>query len=180
MPIKHTKKPALRNPALIAAAGGVATAYLTNKGNKKSSETSVNSNDAKSEIIKQSASVIPFVIKLGIFLGVGYIAYKTFVKSFNKIGEINNLPPANISDGEAQTRANSIYAAMYGFGANYRGVSENLAGLNYNGWVRLYNAFGHRAGANPLSEKKDLVWWINDQFSENELQQLRFILPNVF
>jgi len=158
MPIKHTKKPALRNPALIAGAVAV----------------------SKSEVVKQTASIIPFLIKFGVLAGVGYLVYTTFVKRFKAIGQNNNLSPANISAGEAQTRANSIYAALYGAGADFDTVAQNLSGLNYNGWVLLYNAFGSRKGANPISDKQDLVSWLNDQFSSDELTQLRFILPNVF
>ncbi len=162
MPIKYTKKSALRNPALVAGA-----VVASNKINN-------------SEIVKQTASVIPFLIKFAVVGGVGYFVYTSFVKRFRKIEGNSNLQPANISEGEAQTRANSIYAALYGFGNDFNTVSQNLSGLNYNGWVRLYNAFGNRAGANPFSSKTDLVWWLNDQFSQDELMQLRFILPNVF
>lgn len=132
------------------------------------------------EVAKQTASLIPFFVKTTVFLGVGYLLYTSFVKRFKKIGENNNLPPANISLGEAQVRANSIFAAMEGFGADLKSVQTNFAGLNYNGWVRLYNAFGHRKGINPLSEKTDLIEWLNDQFDEEELQQLRFVLPGLF
>jgi len=132
------------------------------------------------EVAKQTATVIPFIIKTAIIGGIAYLAYTSFVKRFKKIGENKNFPPANISIGEAQTRANSIYAAMYGFGSDIKTVQQNLAGLNYNGWVRLYNAFGNRAGINPLGDKNDLVYWLNDQFDEEQLQELRFVLPGLF
>lgn len=132
------------------------------------------------EAAKQTATVIPFLIKATVIGGLGYLAYNTFVKRFRAIDENRNLPPANISVGEAQTRANSIYSAMFGFGANFNTVAENLSGLNYNGWTRLYNAFGKRKGINPISTSKDLVSWINNQFNNEQLAQLRFLLPNVF
>ena len=60
MPIKYTKKSALRNPALVAGA-----VVASNKINN-------------SEIVKQTASVIPFLIKFAVVGGVGYFVYTSF------------------------------------------------------------------------------------------------------
>jgi len=73
-----------------------------------------------------------------------------------------------------------MYEAMYGFGANAELVGEQLAGLNYNGWVKVYNSFGNKKGANILGDDMNLVEWLNDQFSEDQLQELRFVLSGVF
>jgi hypothetical protein len=132
------------------------------------------------EVAKQTASLIPFLVKLGIFAGIGYFAYTTFIRRFKKIGENPKFPAANITLGEAQTRAESMYAAMQGIGADFKTVQYNLSGINYNAWVRIYNAFGLRNGVNPLEDKTDLVEWLLSQFNESELAQLRFVTPGLF
>lgn len=135
---------------------------------------------AGQEVVKSTASVIPFLIKTAVFLGLGYIVYRKVVTRFMPLKEISSYPASNITNGQAQTKAESIYGAMRGFGANFEIVSANIAGLNYNGWIRLYNAFGKRSTANPLEAKMDLTEWFVDQFDEEELAMLRFLVPNVF
>lgn len=135
---------------------------------------------AGQEVVKSTASVIPFLIKTTVFIGLGYWAYRSFVTRFVPLKEVNSWPASSITNGQATTRAEMIYQAMEGFGANFQIVASNLSSLNYNGWVRLYNAFGNRRGANPLGKKMDLVEWLGDQFDEEELAQLRFLVPNVF
>ncbi|MFN3941491.1 MAG: hypothetical protein ACK4K1_02500 [Flavobacterium sp.] len=132
------------------------------------------------EVVKNTTSVIPFLIKTAVFVGLGYLAYSILTNRFKPILENKSYPPANVTMGQAQTRAEAIYTAMKGFGANFNGVATNLQGLNYNGWVRVYNAFGKRKGANPLAESIDLVAWLNDQFNKNELNLLRTLVGSVF
>lgn len=132
------------------------------------------------EVVKNTTSVIPFLIKTGVYLGLGYLAYTIFINKFRAINENKNYPPANVTLGQAQTRAEAIYTAMRGIGADFESVATNLQGLNYNGWVRVYNAFGKRKGANPLSNPLDLVGWINDQFSNQEINLLRTLVGSVF
>lgn len=132
----------------------------------------------------EATKVIPFVLRWVFVIGVGYVVYQNIFNKFKPIGFVSNYPIANISDAEAQNRADAIYAAMVGFGSNVNIVATNLAGLNYNGWIKVYNAFGERGGIIsqyfPFTEELNLVEWINDQFNEDQIAQLRFILNNVF
>lgn len=136
--------------------------------------------DSKTETIKASVQVIPFLIKTLVFLGIGYYAYNKLTNSFEKLKENNTLIPSNISNSQAKIKADAIYAAMKGFGNGFSIVKTNLAGLNYNAYVKVYNAFGERKGADDIFNKMTLTEWINDQFNESELIQLRFLLPGVF
>lgn len=159
----------LNNPAAVAVASSPA--------GQKAISSSI---EARTEVAKQAASVIPFVLKTLVVVGIGYYAFGAWRKRFKSIGFNTSLPPANITEGQAQTRANALYSAMYGIGANFNTVQTNLAGLNYNGWVRVYNAFGKRKTANPFTSPMDLVEWIHSEFSGTRLEQLRFVLPGVF
>ncbi|MFY0481663.1 hypothetical protein ACI6PS_03585 [Flavobacterium sp. PLA-1-15] len=128
------------------------------------------------------ASVIPwgFLIKTGVLLGLGYYVLNSFKKRFVKKSEVERYGPASISDGEAKSKADAIHTAMLGFGNGFEIVRENIAGLNYNGWVKLYNAFGNREDSIPGNDDMNLVEWFMDQFDTQELNELRVILPGVF
>ena len=69
---------------------------------------------------------------------------------------------------------------MLGFGNGFEIVKTNIAGLNYNAFIKVYNAFGHRQGSIPFSDKMNMVEWFSDQFDADELTQLRFLVPNMF
>lgn len=136
--------------------------------------------ESKKAVVQATASVIPFLVKTFVLLGIGYFAYSRYTNRFVALKENSNYNPSNITNGQASSKADTIYTAMLGFGNGFEGVSANLAGLNYNAWIKLYNAFGHRASSIPFSGKMNLVEWFADQFDDEELAQLRFILPNVF
>lgn len=67
---------------------------------------------------------------------------------------------------------------MYGPGDNFNKVATNLKGLNYNGYVRVYNAFGERRGMDL--KKQNLEEWLYDNFTESEIKQLKFLTNNAF
>lgn len=130
------------------------------------------------------ASQIPwgFLIKTTVILGItGIIVYK-ITHRFEKRDEESDYPPANISHSQAQSRAKVIYTAMKGLGNGMEIVKANIANLNYNGWIRLYNAFGNRKGAfsPPFSSGENLEEWFADQFDQDELDELRVLVPNTF
>lgn len=135
--------------------------------------------ESKAELTKQAASALPFVIKTLFVFGILYIGYSSFTKRFKSIAYNMSSPDPSITEGQAQTRANALYEAMRGVGANFNTVITNLSGLNYNGWVRLYNAFGKRKPSVPFSDDMDLVEWLLSEFSGSELAQIRFLLPGV-
>lgn len=160
------KNKGLGNPALIAAAQSPAGQKAINN---------------QTELAGKAIAILPTVIKIAGFGIAAYLLYSWLTNRFKPIGIANNLDPANITDGQAQTKANAIYQAMVGVGANFDIVKSNLAGLNYNGWVKVYNAFGKRQGILPFSAKTDLAEWLVDQFNDSELNELRFLLgDNLF
>jgi hypothetical protein len=161
--MKIKNKNALGNPAIVAAA--------------------LNS-DAAKERIKASNEIatktLPFVLKTVFFIGIGVFAYYKITHRFTSLSENKNYPQSNITDNQAKAKADTIYEAMLGFGNGFEIVKNAIAGLNYNAWIKLYNSFGSRQGSIPFSEKMTLTEWFNDQFSVSELEQLRFLVPNVF
>jgi len=170
---RTTTKKGLGNPAVMAA--------LSSEAGQKA----IDSANARADAAAKAASniaedVIPFVVKSLFIGGAIWYAVRLYTKRFVKMGTNPNYPAANVSDGQAAARAAAMYEAMYGFGANAELVGEQLAGLNYNGWVKVYNAFGNKKGANILGDEMTLVEWLNDQFDEDQLQELRFVLPGVF
>jgi len=171
---KRTIKQGLSNPAVLAAASSPA-------GQKAVGDVSSIARTNAETTGKIAVAVVPFIVKVVIIGGIIYVGYRMYSKRFIKLAYNPSLDAANISDGQAQAKADAIYAALFGVGADFAMVAAQLAGLNYNGWVKLYNAYGQRMGANLLADKMNLVEWLNDdQFSDDEMSQLRFILPGVF
>lgn len=135
---------------------------------------------ASQKALEKTSEAIPFMIKTLFVLGiVGFAVYK-FSKRFKPLSENTSYPNANVTLGVAKTKADAIFSAMTGLGSNVDLVANNIAGLNYNGFVRVFNAFGDRQGVIPFSSKMNMVEWFYDQFNESELTKLRFLVPNVF
>jgi hypothetical protein len=162
---KTTTKKKLGNPAVAAIVN---------------SDAAKNASEGQKAVVQATASVIPFFLKTGFVLGVGYVIYNKWTNRFVPSKEVSYYPTANITTSQAKTKADAIYGAMKGYGNGFQIVAANIAGLNYNGWVRVYNAFGNRQGVIPFSSKMNLTEWFADQFNEEELAQLRFLVPNVF
>ena len=164
------KKQGLHNPAVITAVASSPQEQKAIAGSLESANAGVNA----------TVSIVKGFLKMGLLLGVGYFAYKKIFNGFSPLKENKRDKPSNISTGMAKNKAEAIYSAMYGVGNGFKSVKQNLIGVNANGFVRIHNAFGHRKGINPLSEKMTLIEWFIDQFSQNELIELRFIIPNFF
>lgn len=135
--------------------------------------------DTTTTVIEKSAETIPFLIKFSVFLGVGYFAYRTYTNRFVKRQENSSYPAANVSYAQAQARANAIYSSIGLFSNNFENVSRQLTGLNYNGFIRVYNAFGHHRGT-LLGGDLDLEQWCANQFTPYQVQQLSFLLGGAF
>jgi len=163
------KKQGLHNPAVVALA------------TSKEGQNAINSTIQRANTtVNVTASIVKGVLKTGFFLGVGYFAYTKIFNGFSTLTENKKEKPSNISSGMAKNKAEAIFSAMYGLGSGFKAVKQNLIGVNYNGFVRIYNAFGQRKGINPLSKKMTLTQWFIDQFSPSELIELRFIIPHFF
>ncbi|RDI07044.1 hypothetical protein [Flavobacterium sp. AG291] len=162
-------KKGLGNPAVLAVASSPAGQQAIS-----------NISETQRKVTDAGIQILPFVFKTLFVAGCGYVAYRLWTDRFIKLGTNPNWPASNINDAQADARAEAIYQAMVGFGADKDAVAMNIAGLNYNGWVKVYNAFGNREGILPFSKEMNLVEWINDQFSGDDLLELRVILPGVF
>lgn len=128
------------------------------------------------------ASVIPwgFIVKTVVVVGITYYAINSFKKRFSSLNEVTAFGPANISFGQAKSKADVLHTAMKGFGNGFSTVKNTIAGVNYNGWVRIYNAFGNRPDSLPGTDDMNLQEWIQSEFSENQLDELRVLIQNVF
>ncbi len=120
-----------------------------------------------------------FLLKTIVVVGIGYYAYEKFVNRFQELKYNSNYPPANISDAQAETRAAGIYSSITLFGNSVQNVAANLKDVNYNGFVKIYNAFGKHTGT-LLGGELNLVEWLNNQFDTEQMAQLRFLVPGLF
>ncbi|WP_394760295.1 hypothetical protein [Flavobacterium sp.] len=118
------------------------------------------------------------ILKIGIFSLAGYIIYRKVTGAFSKVSEDSNYRPANVTIVSAKQRAENIFNAMYGVKNDFNKVSQNLSGLNHNGFIRVYNEFGSRRGAD--FKKLNLTEWLYDQFNATQIAQLKFITNNSF
>ena len=135
--------------------------------------------DPRTTIVKETASVIPFLIKTVVVCGIAYYVYNRFTNRFIKLKENSNYPAANVTEAQAKTRADAIAGSIGWFTNSFDAVADNLAGLNYNGFVRVYNAFGQQTGT-LFGGDLNLVEWIKNQFSEDEISQLSSLQNGVF
>lgn len=134
---------------------------------------------ASSEVIKQTASVIPFVIKTGIILGIGYAVYVTWNNRFVKRKEVSSYGSANITDTEAKAKAEAIFASVGWFTGDFESLRDQFVGLNYNAVIKVYNAFGKRTGR-ILGGEVDLFEFLAQQLDARQLQQLRVLIGSTF
>lgn len=127
--------------------------------------------DLKTEIVSQSAGLIRFLIQLAVVGGIGWLVYSKYTNRFVSKPLNSNYPDSNISDGQAQARAVAIEQSKGIITTDFEAVSRQLSGLNYNGFVKLYNAFGKHTGT-YLGGELDLIAWLENQFSEQEFTML--------
>lgn len=134
------------------------------------------------EVATKGSDLAVWLIKLGVVLGLGYWGYKSFTNRFISLKPNSKYPKSNISEAEASTRANAIASSLAFFdytGNEFETASQAISGLNYNGFIALYNAFGQQSG-HLFAGKLNLIEWINDQFTATQIQQLSFLLGGAF
>lgn len=158
------KKKGLSNPAVVAS---VLTSPQGQEMIKKTQEKT-----------EKAVSTGYTVLKVLALAGVLTFVYYKFIKGFSKLPEDTRYTPSNVTFTQAKARAEAIYTALLGFGANYTAVENSLIGLNHNGFIRVYNEFGERRSA-ALS-KMNLIEWMQDQFGEDDMTKFRFIIKGFF
>lgn len=134
--------------------------------------------DKAQENQQKAISTGLFILKFLVVSGVLTFAYFKIFKGFKKLDEDKRYRPSSISTTQAKARAEAIYTAMLGFGANFKAVENNLTGLNHNGFIKVFNAFGERRSATLT--KMNLVEWLQDQFNETDISKLRFLIKGFF
>ncbi|HRB72437.1 hypothetical protein [Flavobacterium sp. UBA4197] len=152
-----------------------------NKGlGNPAAATVVASSAAGQKAIEKATEVIPFVLKLtALGIGIYFIARKVSNR-FEPRATKSEYPVANITKHEAEDRANALYSAMVGAGADLYAVASVLQGMNYNAYVLIYNAFGKRSGFLPFSKEMTLTEWIIDEFSVADRSYLRGLMGGIF
>lgn len=158
------KKKGLGNPAVIAS-------VLTSPQGQKMIEKS---QEKTEKTLNTGVTILKFLA----LAGVVAVVYYKFIKGFEKLKEDPRYTPSSVSFTQAKARAEAIYTALLGFGANYTAVEKSLIGLNHNGFKRVYNEFGERRSA-TLS-KMNLIEWLQDQFGEDDMAKFRFIIKGFF
>lgn len=142
--------------------------------------------DPKIAIVTQAASkstdLILWLIKGVIIVGGAYYAYGLYTNRFKNKKEVKNYPLANISLDQAKSKADAIYNAKSFFGVGneqYNITTQQLAGLNYNALIRVYNAFGKRTSY-LFSGDMDLIEFFQDQFNTDHLSELSSLTFGVY
>lgn len=139
----------------------------------------LNATDPRVTVIEQTASVIPWLIKFAVVGTVGIIAYRLYSKRFEELPERSNLPPANISNAQAQIRADAIYSGIGWFTNDFENVMAQFDQMNYNAVIKIYNAFGKKKGT-LFSNDLNLFEWCRNQFTNDQIAQLRFKTNGAF
>lgn len=134
------------------------------------------------DVTSKGADLAVWVLKGAIILGIGNWAYGKYTNRFKAKREVSNFPVANVSTDQAKSRADAIYneRSFFGIGdQQFNVTAQNLAGLNYNGFIRVYNAFGHKTSY-TFSGDMDLIGFLQDQFTNDHLTQLSTLLNGAF
>lgn len=126
---------------------------------------------------KRTVKVMPYVLGFLAVTVVGYMGYKAYKNRFISKGNNNNYPPANITEGQAESKADALYEAMYGAGLNFPAVLNALAGLNYNGYVLVFNKFGKQKDF--WGTELNLTEWLTNQLSESQRKQLDVVIKGI-
>lgn len=125
------------------------------------------------------SALLPTVLKVAFVGGVAYIVYRQFTNRFVELPENGNYPAANITLAQAKTRADAIANSIGWMSNDFDVVVNNLTGLNYNGFIRLYNAFGLQRGT-VFAGKLNLIEWLRNQFDNEQIQELSLLTNGVF
>jgi len=163
------------------------TKQATTKRSLASSKVALRGiDDSRVTVVKEVASkgtdLALWLVKGAVIFGIGYYLYGKYTNRFKAKSEVSNYPIANISLDQAKSRADAIYNARSFLGITdnqFNITAQNLSGLNYNGFIRVYNAFGHRTSY-TFSGDMDLIGFLQDQFRADHLSQLSVLLNGAF
>jgi hypothetical protein len=146
------------------------------------------STKAGEKTVDFAGSLVKWVLIGGAVVVAGAVTIQVYKNRFVKLLQNTNYENAKITQAQASARAETIYKAMYGAGSGFNTVAAQLAGIGFNDFVLIYNAFGKRKPAtqkfNPFSNPFDRGWtlleWIENEFSDSQKEELRFLTSGHF
>jgi hypothetical protein len=135
---------------------------------------------SKSDTTKKVTEMFPFMFKTAIGVTALVIGYRYISTRFSSWKEVSNYPPANISFAQAKSKAESLYnsTGYFGYGNDFENIKSQLQNVNYNGFVRIYNAFNQKG--NIITGYSDLISFLHSKLTNDQIQQLRFLLSGAF
>lgn len=135
------------------------------------------------DVVKSTGKIaeqtVPFIIKTLFVLGLVAVGLSLYNNRFVEWSLRGDLKPANISDAEAQARAATIHNSVGFVYDSFDSVYQALSGLNYNGFVKVYNAFGRRS-LTGIGDGDTMVDFIISHYSNEEILQLKMLLNGAF
>ena len=157
-------KQGLNNPA-------VAMQLLQTPKGQKMIENAQNTGRTATKIVFTLGGLLALFI-------AGKIVYNKFFR-FSKIKQDKNYTPANITEIEAEQRANAIEMALQGIGSDFKAVEKNLSNINRNAFILIYNAFGERRGMD-LKKLTLIDWLVYEYGGTDKLARLRLKINGFF
>ncbi|MFK8284657.1 hypothetical protein [Capnocytophaga canis] len=122
---------------------------------------------AAASYVAQNPKVVGKAVNIGmIIVGITVVAigggayyYLYWKHRFRKMKKNSAYAPSSVTPSEAKVKADIIYKALYGKD-DFDAVYEAMKGVNHNGYIEIYNAFGKRTPADSLfsiGNKNDLT-----------------------
>lgn len=120
--------------------------------------------------------------------GIAYVGYKFLKKDEPpKLDTNKDYPPSTLNQVQALAIADRLYAAMVISGTDEAAILKALSGLNYNDFIKVYDAFGRRQYSkfwgnegDPLtSDKHHLITWLTNELEPADIKQIEKIIPNL-
>lgn len=90
-----------------------------------------------------------------------------------------------LNSAQAQNRANALFEAMRTPGTNFLRIKEALTGITVADYVLIAEKFGtpRYSGWGEgtfLFPKRNLSYWISAELDDNEIKEIRQLLPGLF
>lgn len=152
--------------------------------------------------VPQLPSYIPAPVKIGLYIGGGWLAWKYAVKpllgylgladsaaetDFKKLVKQLNTTPTNdgsikpnITELQAKEIANTLYAAMDQFGTDFTTMTKAINGLNGKDLQLVYAAFGvpkyfGTGRGEYFGDPLTLFQWFTSELSGGQLAEMRYL-----
>ncbi len=127
------------------------------------------------------------IIVGGALIIVGYTIYNKFFGKKPSLKFNPSEPIPKLTPQQAKDKATRLMNAMENPGTDEEEIYSTLAGLNFNDFVMVSNAFGMKyydkvlgvEGGFLFNDKHDLTDWLRFELSNSELEQLQNVMPNV-